>query len=63
MRKVGRILQHVGLILPPLAILLQVLPNGLGGQPVLSVGQMLALVLFAILLFYLGRIIEGYARP
>ena len=61
MRRVARFFQHVGLILPPLAILLQLLPSRPGGLPVLSVGHMLALVLFAILLFYLGRILEGYA--
>ena len=56
MRSLGRGLQLVGLmVIPPLAILLQLNES-------ISQGQMLIMAAFAITVFYLGRIIEGYAR-
>ncbi|MBI2824864.1 MAG: hypothetical protein HYX69_09275 [Planctomycetia bacterium] len=55
MRGVGRLLQIAGLVAPILAIALQV-----AGQ--LSVGKMLVMAVAAIALFYIGRILEGYAR-
>ena len=54
-RSVGRLLQIVGLGLPAVAILMQITDR-------LSVGKMLVLAVAALSLFYIGRILEGYAR-
>jgi hypothetical protein len=55
MYSLGRTLQIMGLILPLLAIFLQ-----LAGS--ISVGMMLTMLVAAVSVFYLGRIIEGYSR-
>ena len=55
MRILGRGLQLVGLALPPVSILLQLSSS-------ISTGQMLMMLVAAVAAFYLGRIIEGYAR-
>ena len=54
MRSVGRLLQLLGLVMPPLAIFLQMAGS-------LSLGPMLIMAVAAISAFYLGRILEGYA--
>jgi hypothetical protein len=63
-RTLGRILQVVGLSVLPLALLLNLIPMpGGGGQPILTVGQrMLMMVIFGVVAFWIGRLIEGYAR-
>ena len=61
MRQLGRFLQHVGLVLPPLGMVLQLLRDG-NGRPMLSVGQMLTMLVAGISAFWIGRIIEGYGR-
>lgn len=60
MRQLGRLLQHLGLVLPPLGIVLQLLRDG-NGQPLLSVGQMLVMLVAGVSAFWIGRILEGYA--
>ncbi len=63
MRVLGRWLQILGLTLPPLSILLNWMPMDSSGRTWLSgVGQMLAMLVAALCLFWMGRIIEGYAR-
>jgi hypothetical protein len=52
---VGRLMQIAGLIIPLLAILMQ-LSGGL------DVKKMLVAAVAAISLFYIGRIVEGYSR-
>jgi hypothetical protein len=54
MARLFRGMQHVALVLPPLAMLLQ-LANSI------SVKEMLLLVLAAVCLFWIGRLLEGYA--
>jgi hypothetical protein len=54
-RSVGRLLQIVGLSLPILAILMQVMDQ-------ISVGKMLVMWVAAMCIFYIGRILEGYAH-
>jgi hypothetical protein len=54
MRVIGRLGQFIGLALPPVAILLQLNQS-------ISLGQMLAMLLFAAAAFWIGRILEGYA--
>jgi hypothetical protein len=55
MRALGRLLQHLALLLPPLSILLQL-------TGALSTKQMLVALIAALSMFYLGRLLEGYAR-
>jgi hypothetical protein len=52
---VGRLMQIVGLCLPIVAILLQVTET-------VTVSKMLVMWVAAICTFYIGRILEGYAR-
>jgi hypothetical protein len=55
-------LQRIGLVLPPVAMLLQLLPGNARGGTVISLGQMLALLGTAVCCFLIGRILEGYGR-
>ncbi|MEO1991538.1 MAG: hypothetical protein ABGW78_06370 [Pirellulales bacterium] len=55
MRSLGRLGQFIGLSLPAVAIWLE-----LNGS--ISLGQMLVLLVFSICAFWIGRILEGYAR-
>lgn len=54
MRSIGRLLQVVGLALPPLAMVLQL-------SSALSLGKMLVALVAAVCLFLIGRIVEGYS--
>ena len=60
MRAFGLLLQKVGLFLPPIAIILQLLPAQ--GGTVITLGQMLVLLVAAVCCFFIGRIVEGYAK-
>lgn len=63
MRVLGRWMQIIGLTLPPISILLNWMPIDSSGRTLLSgVGQMLAMLVAALCLFWMGRIIEGYAK-
>ena len=62
MRAFGRILQHLGLVLLPLAILLQLLPGNARGGSAISVGQMLLMLVAGLCAFWIGRLIEGYSK-
>jgi F0F1-type ATP synthase membrane subunit a len=55
MASLGRALQILGLVLPPLSIVLQL-------QSAITAGQMLLMLVAAVSAFWLGRIVEGYAR-
>jgi hypothetical protein len=55
MASFGRLLQIVGLVVPPLSIVLQL-------QEAITLGQMLLAVVAAVSAFWIGRIVEGYAR-
>jgi hypothetical protein len=55
MRSLGRLMQLLGLALGPLAIVLQM-------NKTISVAQLLLMGLASLCLFWMGRIIEGYAR-
>lgn len=54
MRSFGRGLQRLGLVLPPLSIVLQLA----GG---IDLKQMLAVLVVSVCLFGIGRIVEGYS--
>lgn len=62
MRAFGRLLQKIGLVLPPIAVVLQLLPGNAPGGTVITLGQMFALLGTAICCFLIGRILEGYGR-
>jgi hypothetical protein len=55
MKALGRLLQFAGLAMLPLAILLQ-LPRAI------SLGQMLVMAAAGFAAFWIGRLVEGYAR-
>ena len=59
MRTVGRLLQIFALILLPLAMLMQ-LTDMLGRR--IGVDQMLLMLVCGGAAFFLGRLLEGYAR-
>ncbi|HUY88530.1 MAG TPA: hypothetical protein VMV10_07335 [Pirellulales bacterium] len=54
MRAFGRLLQHLGLLVAPAAIILQL-------AEAINVKQMLAFAVAALCLFWIGRLVEGYA--
>jgi TctA family transporter len=60
MRTFGRLLQILGLILLPLAILFELTKDF--GLP-FTLRDMLLMLVFGAAAFYLGRMMEGYARP
>jgi hypothetical protein len=45
----------LGLAMPPLGIIMQL-------SETISLGQMLTMLLAAVCLFWIGRLVEGYAR-
>ena len=55
MRAFGRILQHLGLLLAPAAVVLQL-------AEAIDVRQKLKFGVVALCLFWIGRLVEGYAR-
>ncbi len=55
MHSLGRLLQWLGLAIPPLSIMLQL-------AEAISLGQMLTMLVAAVCLFWIGRIVDGYAR-
>ena len=59
MRAVGKLLQILGLILLPLAIVLELTKDF--GLP-FTLRDMLLMLVFGAAAFYLGRVMEGYAR-
>jgi len=54
-RNLGRLLQVIGLAVPPLSIILQL-------TEAISLGQMLTMLVASVCSFGIGRILEGYAR-
>jgi len=55
MQGIGRVMQRIGLFVPLLAIVLQLAES-------VTLGQMLAMLGMSICLFWIGRIVEGYAK-
>jgi hypothetical protein len=55
-RAIGRSLQFVGLVVPLLAILLQL-------QNAITVWQMLIMLVASVCVFGIGRIVQGFAAP
>jgi|TARA_B100000809_G_scaffold163580_1_gene160900 hypothetical protein len=59
MRSLGRFLQILGLIILPLAMVLE-LTGALGRESGLA--DLLVTMVFGFAIFYTGRFVEGYAR-
>ena len=59
MKTIGKSLQVIGLVLLPVAMILEI-SNGLGRS--FGVSQMVILLVFGVAVFYIGRIMEGYAH-
>jgi len=59
MQQLGKVFQFVGLALLPLAMVME-LTGGLGRDS--GVSDMLVMLVFGAAIFYVGRIMEGYAR-
>ena len=55
MRQLGRFLQIVGLTLPPLSILMQLMDS-------IKANQMLVMLVASVCVFLIGRVLEGYGR-
>ena len=55
MRTFGRLLQRIALVLPPLSIVLQLADK-------LPLGSMLVMLIAAVAMFYIGRLVEGFAN-
>ena len=58
MRALGKLMQLIGLVMLPLAMIMEVsgaLPRRL------PVAAMLIMMVFGFAIFYLGRLVEGYA--
>ncbi|HEY2760235.1 MAG TPA: hypothetical protein VGI75_05815 [Pirellulales bacterium] len=55
MAQLGRALQIVGLVVPPLSIVLQL-------EDAITAGKMLVALVASVSAFWIGRIIEGYAK-
>jgi hypothetical protein len=58
MKAIGRLLQILGLILLPLAVLFELINDF--GFP-FGLRDMLVMLVFGAAAFYLGRLMEGYA--
>ena len=54
MRLIGQLGQRLGLVIPAVAIILELNHS-------ISLGQMLTLLVGAVCLFWIGRIVEGYS--
>ena len=63
MRPFGRFLQFAGLIILPLVLVLSFIPAGPDDVRLLSIGQELIGLAFGAAVFWIGRLLEGYAKP
>ena len=59
MRQIGKLMQMAGLVILPLAMFME-LGGNLGRE--FHVSQMVFMMVFGAGIFYLGRLVEGYAR-
>jgi hypothetical protein len=55
MHALGKLLQLAGLTVPPITILMQL-------NDAIKASQMLMMLVASVCLFFIGRIIEGYAK-
>jgi hypothetical protein len=62
LRSLGKFMQLAGMIVLPVAMLLQLTSGMRAPTGSFSVSAMLILMVFGVVLFVLGRYIEAYAR-
>jgi hypothetical protein len=62
MRTLGKLLQVAGLVLLPVAMVMQLTGGIRAPTGGVTVSAMLLLMVFGAAIFILGRILEGYAR-
>ena len=62
MRAVGKLLQVTGLVILPYSMVMQVTGGIRAPAGAVSVSAMLLLMIFGVVLFTLGRVLEGYGR-
>jgi hypothetical protein len=62
LRSLGKLMQLAGLIVLPVAMLLQLSSGMRAATGSFSVSAMLLLMVFGAVLFVLGRYVEGYVR-
>ena len=58
MKSLGRFLQFAGIVILPLSMFME-LTDGLGRS--FGVSDMVVMLVFGFAVFYVGRIVEGYA--
>jgi hypothetical protein len=61
-RSLGKLMQVAGMVALPVAMLLQLTSGMRAPTGSFSVSAMLILMVFGVVLFVLGRYVEGYAR-
>jgi hypothetical protein len=61
MRTIGKLLQVAGLVILPFSMVMQVTGGLRAPTGNVSVSVMLLLMVFGVVLFSLGRVVEGYA--
>lgn len=62
MRTLGKLLQVAGLVLLPVAMVMQVTEGIRAAAGGITVSAMLLLMIFGVALFLLGRTLEGHAK-
>lgn len=62
LRSLGKLMQFAGLVVLPVAMMLQLSSGMRAPTGGFSVSAMLLLMVFGAALFALGRLVEGYAR-
>ena len=58
MKTIGKVLQQLALVILPIAIVLE-LTGGMARS--FGVADLLIALIFSVILFWIGRLIEGYA--
>ena len=58
MKTIGKVLQQLALVILPIAIVLE-LTGGMARS--FGVADLLKALIFSVILFWIGRLIEGYA--
>lgn len=61
MRTIGKLLQVAGLVILPVSMVMQVTGGLRAPTGTVSVSVMLLLMVFGVVLFSIGRVVEGYA--
>jgi len=64
MRTLGKLFQVIGLVLLPVSMMLQITTGSRAATGAgFTVSTMLLMMVFGVVIFVIGRFMEGYARP